>query len=81
MRLIGIGKYNTMEIPIGEDISKEEYDNKLNRLSNEYKDIVKTTNEYELIEIIKNKITEEEINNKLEYLKHRYDNGYPFIQN
>ena len=81
MRLIGIGKYNTMEIPIGEDISKEEYDKKLNRLNNEYKNIIKTTDDYELVETIKNILSEEEINNKLENLKHRYDNGYPFIQN
>ena len=79
MKLIGLGKYNTMEIPIDEDISKEEYDKKLNRLSNEYKNIIKTTDDYELIETIKNTLLDEEINNKLYYLKHRYDKGFPFV--
>lgn len=79
MRLIGIGKYNTMEIPIGEDVSKEEYDKKLNRLNNEYKNIIKTTDDYELLETIKNILSDEEIGNKLDYFKHRYDKGFPFI--
>ena len=69
MRLLGLGKYSSTTVTTKEDIKQEKLDEYINMLNNEYKVVLKTTDDYELIEQIKGNLSEEEIELKLSLYK------------
>lgn len=69
MRLLGLGKYSSTTVTAKEDIKQEKLDEYINMLNNEYKLVLKTTDDYKLIEQIKGDLSEEEIELKLSLYK------------
>ena len=69
MRLLGLGKYSSTTVTTKKDIKQEKLDEYINMLNNEYKIVLKTTDDYELIEQIKGNLSEEEIELKLSLYK------------
>lgn len=69
MKLIGIGKFNRTTVSMKDDIEKDKYDKYMSMLNNDYKNILKVTDDYKLIEQVKGSFTDEEISLKLELIK------------
>ena len=69
MRLLGLDKYSSTTVTTKKDIEQEKLDEYINMLNNEYNIVLKTTDDYKLIEQIKGNLSEEEIELKLSLYK------------
>lgn len=69
MKLIGIGKFNRTTVSMKDNIEKDKYDKYVNMLNNDYKNILKVTDEYKLIEQVKGEYSDEDISLNLELIK------------
>lgn len=69
MKLLGIGKFCSSIMVINTDNQLARMDKYINTLTNEYDLVLKVTDEFELVEVIKSKLSEEEIELKLTLYK------------
>lgn len=60
IKLVGIGKYSKETVQMKDDIKQEKYDEYVNMLSNEFSTVVKVTEDNQILEVLKGKITQEE---------------------
>ena len=62
IKLVGIGKYSRETVQMKDDIKQEKYDEYVNMLNNEFSTVVKVTEDNQILEVLKGKITQDELN-------------------
>lgn len=62
IKLVGVGKYSRETVQMKDDIKQEKYDEYVNMLSNEFSTVVKVTEDNQILEVLKGKITQDELN-------------------
>lgn len=62
IKLVGVGKYSRETVQMKDDIKQEKYDEYVNMLSNEFSTVVKVTEDNQILEVLKGKITQDEFN-------------------
>lgn len=60
IKLVGVGKYSRETVQMKDDIKQEKYDEYVNMLSNEFSTVVKVTEDNQILEVLKGKITQDE---------------------